>query len=118
MTFSVSGPEFVDEGTNARFVVTQERRICTRPWGARVSYTTSDGTADGRHGLHRSLRHAGDARHHLSQCSGHSRMSTGVRYSDWEILVPITADNVDESNETFTLTLFRPGVLLRWALPR
>ena len=105
LTFSISGPEFVDEGTNARFVVTRNADL--HPvWGARVSYTTSDGTAE--------------AGTDYTAVSGTLEMPVTtypapatpdeyqVRYSDWEILVPILADNTDESDETFSLTLSDP----------
>ena len=101
LTFSVSGPDFVDEGTKARFVVT--RNIDLHPaLGARVSYATSDGTAE--------------AGTDYTAVSGTLEMPISLnndpdayqrRYSDWEVLVPIlTADNMDESNETF-----KPGTL-------
>ena len=105
LAFSVSGPEFVDEGTKARFVVTRNVDLHSA-LGARVSYTTSDGTAT--------------AGTDYTAVSGTLEMPVTAypnvptieeirrRYSDWEILVPITADNVDESDETFTLTLSNP----------
>ena len=105
LSFSVEGPEFVDEGTNARFLV--KRNIDLHPaLGARVSYATSDGTAT--------------AGTDYTAVSGTREMPITtanapptseeyrVRYSDWEILVPITADNADEDDETFTLTLSEP----------
>ena len=107
LTFSVSGPEFVDEGTNARFVVTRNADLHTS-LGARVSYTTSDGTAE--------------AGSDYTAVSGTLEMPITapgspatpdeyrVRYSDWEVLVPILADNVDESDETFSLTLSNPEI--------
>ena len=67
LTFSVSGPQFVDEGTNARFVVTRNADLHPA-WGARVSYTTSGRHREsGGQRLHRRLRNPGDAPHHLSQ---------------------------------------------------
>ena len=105
LAFSVSGPEFVDEGTKARFIVTRNVDLHAA-LGARVSYATSDGTAT--------------AGTDYTAVSGRLEMPITAypnvptieeiqrRYSDWEILVPITADNVDESDETFTLTLSNP----------
>ena len=105
LAFSVSGPEFVDEGTRARFVVTRNVDLVA-DMGAGVSYATSDGTAE--------------AGTDYTAASGTLEMPipTGDsvptveeiqrRYSDWEVLVPVTADNVDESDETFSLTLSNP----------
>ena len=103
LAFSVSGPEFVDEGTKARFIVTRNVDLAAY-LAARVSYETSDGTAT--------------AGTDYTSASGTLEMplisrpptmeQLRRRYSDWQILVPVTADNVDESNETFTLTLSNP----------
>ena len=103
LTFSVSGPEFVDEGTSARFVVSRNADLHPA-FGARVTYATSDGTAE--------------AGKDYSAVSGKLEMPIVPnpptteefqrRYSDWEILVPILVDNMDESNETFSLTLSSP----------
>ena len=105
LAFSVSGPEFVDEGTKARFIVTRNVDLHAA-LGARVSYTTSDGTAT--------------AGTDYTAASGRLEMPITAypnvptveevrrRYSDWEVLVPVTADNVDESDETFSLTLSNP----------
>ena len=103
LAFSVSGPEFVDEGTKARFIVTRNVDLAAY-LAARVSYETSDGTAT--------------AGTDYTSASGTLEMpllsspptmeELRRRNSDWEILVPVTADNVDESNETFTLTLSNP----------
>ena len=105
LAFSVSGPEFVDEGTKARFIVKRNVDLHSA-LGARVSYATSDGTAT--------------AGTDYTAVSGTLEMPITAypnvptveeirrRYSDWEVLVPVTADNVDESNETFSLTLSNP----------
>ena len=103
LTFSVSGPEIVDEGTNARFVISRNADLHPT-MGARVSYTTKDGTAT--------------AGSDYTAVSGTLEMAHAIgdhttdryrqRYSDWEILVPILADNVDESDETFSLVLSNP----------
>ena len=105
LTFSVSGPEFVDEGTNARFVVTRNADLHPA-WGARVSYTTSDGTATAGSDY---TAVSGTLEMPLTQYPNPATPEEyRQRYSDWEILVPILADNVDESNETFSLTLSDP----------
>ena len=103
LAFSVSGPEFVDEGTKARFIVT--RNVDLHPTvGARVSYTTSDGTAT--------------AGTDYTAVSGTLEMPISTnppssgdyqqRYSDWEVLVPVKADNTDEDGETFSLVISNP----------
>ena len=105
LTFSVSGPEFVDEGTNARFIVTRNADLHPA-WGARVSYTTSDGTATAGTdytAVSGTLEMPVTSYPNPATAEEYER-----RYSDWEILVPITADNVDESDETFTMTLSDP----------
>ena len=104
LAFSVSGPEFVDEGTKARFIVTRNVDL-EAGMGARVSYATSDGTAT--------------ADSDYTAASGTLEIPTPTlnpptieeiqrRYSDWEVLVPVTADNMNESGETFSLTLSSP----------
>ena len=109
MTFSVSGPEFVDEGTNARFVVSRSSDQHTA-FGSRVSYATSDGTAEAGKdytavsgtlevATHSSVRCDSDP-----SCIDEHRQ----RYSDWEVLVPVLADNVEESDETFSLVISNP----------
>ena len=103
LTFSVSGPEIVDEGTNARFVISRNADLHPT-MGARVSYTTKDGTAT--------------AGSDYTAVSGTLEMPHAIgdhttdlyrqRYSDWVVLVPILADNLDESDETFSLVLSNP----------
>ena len=105
LTFSVEGPEFVDEGTNARFVVTRNADLHPA-WGARVSYATSDGTATAGTDY---TAVSGTLEMPLTQYPAPATPDEyRQRYSDWEILVPVLADNVDESAETFTLTLSDP----------
>ena len=105
LTFSVSGPEIVDEGTNARFIVTRNVDLHSS-FGARVSYTTKDGTAE--------------AGKDYTAVSGRLEMPVTAypnvptneeyrqRNSDWEVLVPILTDNTDESDETFSLVISNP----------
>ena len=105
LTFSVSGPEFVDEGTNARFVISRNADLHPT-MGARVSYTTKDGTATaGSTGDYTAVSGTLEMAHAIGD---HTTDRYRQRYSDWEILVPITADNVDESDETFSLVLSNP----------
>ena len=107
LAFSVSGPEFVDEGTKARFIVT--RNVDMRAGeGARVSYATSDGTATA--GTDYTAASGRLEMALLSPDAPPTIEEMRWRYSDWEILVPVTADNVDESDETFTLTLSSPEI--------
>ena len=105
LTFSVEGPEFVDEGTNARFVV--KRNVDLHPaLGARVDYATSGGTAieGGDY-----LGVSGTLEMPIITTSAPATEDEyQQRYSDWEVLVPIVADNADESDETFSLTLSNP----------
>ena len=105
LAFSVSGPEFVDEGTKARFMVTRNVDLATY-LAARVSYATSDGTATA--GTDYTAASGKLEMPLLSHVNPPTIEEFRRRYSDWEILVPVTADNVDESNETFTLTLSNP----------
>ena len=103
LTFSVSGPQFVDEGTNARFVIS--RNVDLHPTlGTRVSYTTKDGTATAG-----SDYTAVSGTLEMPHAIGNSTIDLyRQRYSDWVVLVPILADNVDESDETFSLVLSNP----------
>ena len=103
LTFSVSGPEFVDEGTNARFVISHN--VDLHPTlGARVSYATSDGTATAG-----SDYTAVSGTLEMPHAIGNSTIDLyRQRYSDWVVLVPILADNVDEANETFSLIISNP----------
>ena len=103
LTFSVSGPEFVNEGTNARFVISRNADLHPTQ-GARVSYTTKDGTATAGSD-YTAVSGTLEMAHAIGD---HSTDLYRQRYSDWEILVPILADNVDESDETFSLVLSNP----------
>ena len=105
LTFSVEGPEFVDEGTNARFIV--KRNADLHPfWGARVSYTTESGTATAGTDF---LEVFGTLEMPvITHANPATEDQYRQRYSDWEVLVPIVADNANESDETFKLTLSDP----------
>ncbi len=110
LTVQVGGLEFVDEGTNARFVVS--RNVDLHPaLGLRVGYyTKSTEDPDAATVTEDYPYTAGTLEIPVNLTRFATLEDYRQRYSDWEVLVPIVADNIDEPDENFFLLINVPEI--------
>ena len=110
LTVQVGGLEFVDEGTNARFVVS--RNVDLHPaLGLRVGYyTKSTEDPDAATVTEDYPYTAGTLEIPVNLTRFATLEEYRQRYSDWEVLVPIVADNIDEPDEDFFLIINVPEI--------